>query len=119
MNTEQFTGHTPGPWTNEYDEELGEHTIESHDGMIAQRVLGVDADLIAAAPDLLAALVGILSARDKERERSKRMRKELEWYKQAINITADHIPRRVHWDAYVAEMVEKGLWPEDEGGDGE
>jgi len=47
------------------------------------------------------------------------MRKELEWYKQAINITADHIPRRVHWDAYVAEMVEKGLWPEDEGGDGE
>jgi len=56
MNTEQFTGHTPGPWTNEYDEELGEHTIESHDGMIAQRVLGVDADLIAAAPELLAEL---------------------------------------------------------------
>ena len=54
IDTDKYEGHTPGPWTNEYDEELGEHTIESHDGMIAQRVLGVDADLIAAAPDLLA-----------------------------------------------------------------
>ena len=54
IDTDKYEGHTPAPWTNEYDEELGEHTIESHDGMIAQRVLGVDADLIADAPLLLA-----------------------------------------------------------------
>ena len=53
IDTDKYEGHTPAPWTNEYDEELGEHTIESHDGMIAQRVLGVDADLIADAPLLL------------------------------------------------------------------
>ena len=53
-DTDEYEGHTEGPWVNEYDEELGEHTIESGDGMVAQRVLGVDADLIAAAPDLLA-----------------------------------------------------------------
>ena len=53
IDTDKYEGHTPTPWTNEYDEELGEHTIESHDGMIAQRVLGVDADLIADAPLLL------------------------------------------------------------------
>ena len=54
IDTDKYEGHTEGPWANEYDEELGEHTIESHDGMIAQRVLGVDADLIADAPLLLA-----------------------------------------------------------------
>ena len=53
IDTDKYEGHTPAPWANEYDEELGEHTIESHDGMIAQRVLGVDADLIADAPLLL------------------------------------------------------------------
>ena len=52
-DTDKYEGHTPAPWTNEYDEELGEHTIESGDGMVAQRVLGVDAQLIADAPLLL------------------------------------------------------------------
>ena len=80
MNTDQFDGHTPGPWTNEYDEELGEHTIESHDGMIAQRVLGVDADHIAAAPDLLAEV--------------KRLRKRLEDCKRQIKETADLMRNR-------------------------
>ena len=54
IDTDKYEGHTPAPWTNEYDEELGEHTIESGDGMVAQRVLGVDAQLIADAPLLLA-----------------------------------------------------------------
>lgn len=54
IDTDKYEGHTPTPWMNEYDEELGEHIIESHDGMIADRVLGVDADLIADAPLLLA-----------------------------------------------------------------
>ena len=53
IDIDKYEGHTPAPWTNEYDEELGEHTIESGDGMVAQRVLGVDAQLIADAPLLL------------------------------------------------------------------
>ena len=59
MNIDDYEGHTPAPWVNEYDEELGEHIIESGDGMVAQRVLGVDADLITAAPELLAIVIEV------------------------------------------------------------
>ena len=60
MNTEQFNGHTPGPWEAEHvaggitiiwgadDDEL--YTLKSDE---AAEVLDVDARLIAAAPDLL------------------------------------------------------------------
>jgi hypothetical protein len=51
--------HTPGPWAVEWSEEEGNDgvTIESPDGPVAFRVLEVDARLIAAAPELLAALI--------------------------------------------------------------
>jgi hypothetical protein len=51
--------HTPGPWAVEWSEEEGNDgvTVESPDGPVAFRVLEVDARLIAAAPDLLAALM--------------------------------------------------------------
>jgi hypothetical protein len=51
--------HTPGPWTVEWSDEEGNDgvTIEAPDGPVAFRVLEVDARLIAAAPDLLAALI--------------------------------------------------------------
>ena len=50
--------HTPGPWTVEWSDEEGNDgvTIEAPDGPVAFRVLEVDARLIAAAPEMLAAL---------------------------------------------------------------
>lgn len=50
--------HTPGPWTVEWSDEEGNDgvTIEAPDGPVAFRVLEVDSRLIAAAPEMLAAL---------------------------------------------------------------
>lgn len=58
--------HTPGPWTIADPLEEGiEHangvTIESPDGAIALNVLEVDAAAIAALPDLVAALEGVVA----------------------------------------------------------
>jgi hypothetical protein len=60
--------HTPGPWAVEWSEEEGNDgvTVESPDGPVAFRVLEVDARLIAAAPDLLAAAKLVLEAGDQE-----------------------------------------------------
>lgn len=51
--------HTPGPWLVEWSDEEGNDgvTVEASDGPVAFRVLECDARLIAAAPDLLAALI--------------------------------------------------------------
>jgi len=79
MNTEQFDGHTPGPWTlEEMEDDEGQQwfevpavhytTKQSGDGSQQEYA---DAQLIAAAPDLLAALI-------KEREEVKRLRKTIE-----------------------------------------
>jgi len=62
MNTEQFDGHTPGPWTlEEMEDDEGQQwfevpavhytTKQSGDGSQQEYA---DAQLIAAAPDLLA-----------------------------------------------------------------
>ncbi len=49
--------HTPGPWTiGEPDEDGDGVTIESQQGPVAFRVIDCSANLIAAAPELLAAL---------------------------------------------------------------
>jgi len=69
MNTEQFDGHTPGPWR------LSDGTIwggeEENFVSLALNVEGCyrpkDPVLMAAAPDLLAALI-------KEREENRRLR---------------------------------------------
>ena len=118
LDISKYEGHTPGPWHYEMPPEMGMQ-IKAGNSHVAELSFlmsnmspetddvnptgldpdAVDARLIADAPLLL--------------EEVKRLRKELEWFKQAINITADHIPRRAHWDAYVAEMVEKGLWPDE------
>jgi hypothetical protein len=53
--------HTPGPWTIEYETEGGEPyddgvRIDSLEGPVAFNVIDCSAHLIAAAPELLAAL---------------------------------------------------------------
>jgi len=53
--------HTPGPWTIEYETEGGEPyddgvRIDSLEGPVAFNVIDCSAPLIAAAPELLAAL---------------------------------------------------------------
>ena len=53
MNTEQFDGHTPGPWN--VNDEVGlviKHGDEAHDFVDMEN--GANARLMAAAPDLLA-----------------------------------------------------------------
>ena len=72
MNTEQFDGHTPGPWVAKFDEHgvEGSLVVEGNRddggfGNFTASPLWVgefdknmpDARLIAAAPDLLAALI--------------------------------------------------------------
>lgn len=54
-------GHTPGPWTIEYETEGGEPyddgvRIDSPEGPVAFNVIDCSAPLIAAAPELLAVL---------------------------------------------------------------
>ena len=51
-------GHTPGPWTIEYETEGGEPyddgvRIDSPEGPVAFNVIDCSAPLIAAAPELL------------------------------------------------------------------
>jgi hypothetical protein len=53
--------HTPGPWTIEYETEGGEPyddgvRIDSLEGPVAFNVIDCSARLIAAAPEMLAAL---------------------------------------------------------------
>ena len=91
------------------DVQLDISKYEGHlvDALVAVREGGVNCDFTKIRiEDALENMADLLAE-------VKRLRKELEWFKQAINITADHIPRRAHWDAYVAEMVEKGLWPDE------
>lgn len=55
------TNHTPGPWTTEPGRVRIEGKIRSADGRcVAQMVRAEDQSLIAAAPDLLAALKGAM-----------------------------------------------------------
>lgn len=59
--------HTPGPWTIEYETEGGEPyddgvRIDSPEGPVAFNVIDCSAHLIAAAPELLAALKGVAAA---------------------------------------------------------
>lgn len=56
-----MTSHTPGPWVIEYETEDGEPyddgvRIDSPEGPVAFNVIDCSANLIAAAPELLAAL---------------------------------------------------------------
>ena len=54
--------HTPGPWTvGEPDEDGDGVTIESQQGPVAFRVIDCSANLIATAPDMLAALKGMVA----------------------------------------------------------
>tara|TARA_R100001510_G_scaffold21862_1_gene19160 strand:+ start:245 stop:574 length:330 start_codon:yes stop_codon:yes gene_type:complete len=60
MNTERFNGHTPGPWDYEIPETGDNIIIDSEGLFVAQVACRADcknAELIAAAPDLLDALI--------------------------------------------------------------
>lgn len=70
--------HTPGPWTVDWDYDEGwNHHIESspgnricfmaHDGADHQKQFDANARLIAAAPDMLAALKDLLAIIDAQR----------------------------------------------------
>lgn len=56
MNTEQFNGHTPGPWYLNTADPNPPHTIRWISDVCTDLLGATDADarLIAAAPDLLA-----------------------------------------------------------------
>ena len=64
MNTEQFDGHTPGPWDYEIPETGDNIVVDSEGAFVAQVSCREDSNtrLIAAAPDLLAALRELLDA---------------------------------------------------------
>jgi hypothetical protein len=58
-------GHTPGPWTIEYETDGGEPyddgvRIDSPEGPVAFRVIDCSAHLIAAAPEMLKTLRFVL-----------------------------------------------------------
>jgi hypothetical protein len=62
-------GHTPGPWTIEYEVDDGNEyddgvRIDSPEGPVAFNVIDCSAPLIAAAPELLAALKDAYDALD-------------------------------------------------------
>jgi len=89
MNTEQFDGHTPGPWafyTMGADEP--HHSVQADGwgtwGIQTPITHGADARLIAAAPDLLAALI-------KEREENARLRRQNDylWEHRSSHWSAD------------------------------
>lgn len=69
MNTEQFNGHTPGPWYLNTPDPNPARTVRFISDVCTDLLGASDADarLIAAAPDLLAALI-------KEREENLRLR---------------------------------------------
>ena len=89
MNTDEYEGHTPGPWkvvakANDYrttDVVVGK-TI------VATNISGNDSSLIAAAPNLLA---------------------EVKRLTTMLNIAENNIPRSIHWDCYWEALVEAGL----------
>jgi hypothetical protein len=56
MNTDDYEGHTPAPWTIEHgDMEKGEtDTVMSSEGEVAMNVMRQDVALLADAPLLLA-----------------------------------------------------------------
>lgn len=78
-----MSGHTPGPW-KVWESEGGERLVDADDAdsRIAILQMATDADglLIAAAPELLAAL-------KKWMERYSRDTERLEFYKEAIAMT--------------------------------
>lgn len=58
--------HTSGPWTIEYENDEGDLyidgvRIDSPEGPVAFNVIECSANVIAAAPELLAALMGVLA----------------------------------------------------------
>jgi hypothetical protein len=112
MNTDQFDGHTPGPWWSGYWETDGEWVPEKG-WSVEQRIVTepryvdhsgecvcladneADARLIAAAPDLLAALI-------EEREEKARLRDEIE---RVISTLRSPDPDLEDGPDYYAEMV--------------
>ena len=113
MNTEQFNEHTPGPWrTNEgepYDDEVSHLDIVDANGMLVTETsyyTDIDhpnARLIAAAPELLAALI--------------KARKELAAYYQWANDVSAFVNSNASDEMYhhlECLMVEAGVWTEDE-----
>ena len=91
MNAERFDGHTLNDTL-----EMGE---PDHDGaremLCGGGIVGwltmadhpsaeANARLIAAAPDLLAVLVSVLSTRDKQRERTTSLRKQIKRLRNAL-----------------------------------
>tara|TARA_B100001094_G_C17437620_1_gene442090 strand:+ start:156 stop:515 length:360 start_codon:yes stop_codon:yes gene_type:complete len=90
MNTERFDGHTPGPWDGEYGPMVSDHEDDA-DVLTIKTPPTFDEDkawanqhLAAAAPDLLAALIGVLSTRDKQRKRSTLLRKRIKRLENAL-----------------------------------
>ena len=62
--------HTCGPWVDKPGEARVEHTVWTADGvrLIAQMVRPADAPLIAAAPELLAALREVVAISDRKHD---------------------------------------------------
>ena len=113
MNTEQFNGHTPGPWEAEhvaggitliwvYDDDAP-YAVKPYD---AAEVLDVDARLIAAAPDLLAEV--------------KEWREECEAQQAYARALHAQLARATEWayqllcyDKSKMELFDNHVWPEE------
>ena len=118
MNTEQFDGHTPGPWVAKFDEHgvEGSLVVEGNRddggfGNFTASPLWVgesdenmpDARLIAAAPDLLATLI--------------KTQKELAVYHQWASYVSAFVNSNASDEMYhylECLMVEAGVWTGDE-----
>ena len=86
MNTDEYDGHTPGPWDYEYGPMVSDHEDDT-DVLTIKTPPTFDEDkawvnqrLAAAAPALLAALI-------KEREENARLRKDRDLLWDAIRLS--------------------------------
>jgi len=87
MNTDQFDGHTPGPWDR--TTRKGTWVVYTQDnGDVATMNDYEDAKLIAAAPDLLAEV--------------KRLKKRIE---RAVTFLRSDLKSDEHYDYYTHEEV--------------
>jgi len=96
MNTEQFDGHTPGPWYLNTPDPNPSRTVRFISDVCTDLLGATDADarLIAAAPDLLA---------------------EVKWLREKITQLCGYFDHTIlEADGFMELMYELGMFEEDD-----